>query len=389
VNASPSAETYVACLTAAGVGAIATLAVRGPRAWEVVRDLFRPMYANQKLPDVIEVGRIWLGRFGLDVADEVVVCAKAVQPWPWIEVHCHGGPEVVHMLLEAFAARGISSCSWQHFLASSNDSPCRAAAATALASACTARTAAILLDQYQGAFERVHAALHEAWERGEREEVRRLLEGLAQQTKLGRHLTAPWRVVVAGAPNVGKSSLVNALAGYPRCVVSATPGTTRDVVTTLLAVDGWPIELADTAGLREGGEHLEQEGIGLARTALHNANLCLWVLDAAAPPVWPDSPQEMIYVINKVDLPPVWDLSQAAAAVQTSARTGAGLEELCQALSQRLVPHPPAPGAAVPFTPELCHRVEEAWHHFAAGREQETRLLLEGRATVGQDSNPV
>src|SRR4029453_3197945 len=77
-----------------------------------------------------------------------------------------------------------------------------------------------------------------------------LLGAVLEFAELGQHLTAPWRVVLAGPPNVGKSSLINALAGYQRTIVSHVPGTTRDVVTTTTAIDGWPVELADTAGLR-------------------------------------------------------------------------------------------------------------------------------------------
>ena len=105
---------------------------------------------------------------------------------------------------------------------------------------------------------------------------------LARYAPLGRRLTAPWRVVVAGPPNVGKSSLVNALAGYQRSIVAPTPGTTRDVVTTRLAIDGWPVELADTAGVREATDALETQGVRLAREATAAADLCLWVLDASA-----------------------------------------------------------------------------------------------------------
>ena len=74
----------------------------------------------------------------------------------------------------------------------------------------------------------------------------------------------PWRVVVFGAPNVGKSSLINALAGYERAIVSPTPGTTRDVVTVTTAIDGWPVQLSDTAGFRETQDELESAGIELA-----------------------------------------------------------------------------------------------------------------------------
>src|SRR5205823_6447907 len=123
-----------------------------------------------------------------------------------------------------------------------------------------------------------------------------------------------------------------------------------DVVTTRLAVDGWPVELADTAGLRAGAEPVEEEGARRARDAASAADLCLWVLDASAPPVWPDVAAGAVrLVVNKVDLPPAWDLAQAGAAVHLSARTGAGLPELLAALSRWLVPEPPPAGAAVPF----------------------------------------
>ena len=78
----------------------------------------------------------------------------------------------------------------------------------------------------------------------------RIREWLAWED-FGLHLTRPWNVVLAGRPNVGKSSLINALLGYTRSIVFDQPGTTRDVVTAATAIDGWPIELSDTAGLRE------------------------------------------------------------------------------------------------------------------------------------------
>src|SRR5207237_636472 len=103
-----------------------------------------------------------------------------------------------------------------------------------LSKAPTVRTASIQLDQYRGAFARaVEAALADP----------ALIPELARFAPVGRHLVAPWAVAVVGPPNVGKSSLVNALAGYQRAVVSDVPGTTRDVVRTLVALDGWPVEL--------------------------------------------------------------------------------------------------------------------------------------------------
>ncbi len=166
----------------------------------------------------------------------------------------------------------------------------------ALTRATTTRTAGILLDQYHGALaaalDRVRAAL----QREALPEARTLLEQLARYDAVGRRLTTPWRVVIAGAPNVGKSSLVNALAGYQRSVVAPTPGTTRDVVTSRIAIDGFAIELADTAGLRSDAESLEELGIEQARRGywlrtwycgslmprrrpsgrIYNAGRCVW-----------------------------------------------------------------------------------------------------------------
>ncbi len=89
------------------------------------------------------------------------------------------------------------------------------------------------------------------------------LDAVLRWTDLGTHLATPWRVVLAGAPNVGKSSLINALLGYGRAIVFDQPGTTRDVVTADAAIEGWPITLADTAGLHDASDATESAGIAL------------------------------------------------------------------------------------------------------------------------------
>jgi len=369
--------TYAACLTPPGTGAIAVIAVRGPQALSAVQELFHPIKpAAQTLlarcaskggsePLLAlrapEEGSFRLGRFGEDLADEVVLSIQRIAPTPWLELHCHGGAEMVRLCLEALECRGIQICPWQQLERLTTDNPIRAAAAAALAEARTVRTAAILLDQYHGALERALDEIDTARNRGDTETADRLLNALAARIPVGRHLTEPWRVVIAGAPNVGKSSLVNALAGYQRSIVAATPGTTRDVVSTCIAVDGWPIELCDTAGLRADADALEALGIQQARTAVEAADLCLWVLDGSAAPVWPSAALANVRcVINKVDRPAAWDWSQAPEAVQVSAHTGHGIGALCAALAHWLVPEAPAAGSAVPFTAELCEQVEQA-----------------------------
>jgi tRNA modification GTPase len=356
VTSSSETPTHVARLTPAGTAAIATLALQGPRAWQVASRLFRPLSPKIPWPPTdAEPGQFWLGRFGehpeSPAADEVVLALRHVVPQPRVEVHCHGGAEVVRWLLETLEAEGVWVCSWQELDGLTTADPIQAAALAALVEAPTVRTAAILLDQYHGALRRALEAVGAARQGHDPDEARRLLDQSRRYAAVGRHLTTPWRVAVLGAPNVGKSSLVNALAGYQRSVVAATPGTTRDVVTTLLAVDGWPVELADTAGMRDEGDVLEREGIDRARRTARTADLRLWVLDASEPAVWPDpSLGALRCVINKIDLSPVWELDVAQGAVRVSARTRAGMDDLCRALAGWLVPDPPPPGAAVPFT---------------------------------------
>ncbi len=111
--------------------------------------------------------------------------------------------------------------------------------------------------------------------------------------------------------------------------MTPTPGTTRDVVTTRLAIDGWPVELADTAGVRDATDVLETQGVRMARETTAAADLCLWVLDASAAPVWPEFQGTVQLVVNKIDRPAAWDPNEAAGAVRVSALTGAGLAELC------------------------------------------------------------
>jgi tRNA modification GTPase len=370
-------ETVAARLTPPGTGAIATIALAGPSAWQIVRPLFRrPPAAAHELPDLPEPGRVWLGRFGAEAADEAILAVKQAEPVPWVEVHCHGGKEGVALLLETLARHGARVCDVPEFcrLLTPPD-PLRDLAQERLLWAPTARTAAILLKQCFGAFRVALLTILSA--REGKAKAAALLRGLQCFTGVGRHLVEPWRVTVAGAPNVGKSSLVNALAGYQRCVVAPTPGTTRDVVMTTVALDGWPVELADTAGLRQDTDALEGQGIERARGAVASADLCLWVLDAGAEPVWPDvSPRRVLLIVNKTDLAAAWDLTRAAGAVHVSARTGAGLAELCAAIVQRLVPEAPGPDDAVPFTPELCDAVEEAYARLVAGQGDATRRVL-------------
>jgi len=274
--------------------------------------------------------------------------------------------------------QGVHVCSWQELELRTAADPGRATALAALVEARTTRTAAILLEQYHGAFSRALADIRTALQESNCARAEVILRDLLRYSSVGRHLTAGWQVVVAGAPNVGKSSLVNALAGHERSVVACTPGTTRDIVTTTIAVDGWLVELADTAGLREEAVGLELMGRERAYQTAEEADLCLWVLDCTAQPVWPGfSSRKVRYVINKIDLPAAGGFTAPPGAVSVSAKTGAGLANLCKALTDWLVPLPPPEGTALPFTPSLCSKVEEMHGYCSAGHMAEASRVLE------------
>ncbi len=147
----------------------------------------------------------------------------------------------------------------------------------------------------------------------------------------GERLRDGLTIVVAGPPNVGKSSLVNALAGREVAITAATPGTTRDALETRIVLGGVPLTLVDTAGLRESADPIEAEGVRRARARLAAADLVISVTDATAPiPFAPDGAAPVLALANKTDLAP----PPAGTELAVSALTGAGLPELCARLAR-------------------------------------------------------
>jgi tRNA modification GTPase len=358
----PQATTWACLLTPPGRSALAVVGVRGPAAEEAVSTSFHPR-GSQALflrPD----HSVIFGRWGGAGGEDLVVVRRAADD---LEVHCHGGTAAAAAILADLTAGGcqqVTSREWVGIAASSPQTEratIAAEARLALSSARGPQAARILAHQLAGsladAVEQLRA--EESSLRGPH------AEQLLSWRSLGLRLTTPWRVVVSGPPNAGKSSLVNALAGFSRSLVSPVAGTTRDVLETRLVLEGWDVVLIDTAGLRDhASDAIEQAGVERAVAAAQAADLVILAAASDAPHDPPSRQalpvgQPCLEVVTKSDL--LSDTSTRRPGMHfTSTRTGEGIEELAALIIRSLIPRTPAPGEPVPFTERQVAAIRQA-----------------------------
>lgn len=281
--------------------------------------------------------------------EEVVVCRLDDAT---VEIHCHGGSAAVERILDDLQRCGAAvvesrDATWRH------PDPLSAACERALLAASTRRAALILMSQRELWLREL-----DRWATCREEQVRERIREIASWQNFARRLTVPAKIVLCGRPNVGKSSLMNAIAGFSRSIVHSTPGTTRDVVTLETAIDGWPVRLADTAGLRDTPDPLEAEGVRRARRAVAEADLVIGLFDLSVPPapedaaIEADLPAAALRVGNKCDLKSPWPADRSSPMLQVSAATGEGLAELLSTISARLVPTLPPADLPLPIDPD-------------------------------------
>ena len=218
--------------------------------------------------------------------------------------------------------------------------------------------------------------------------VARLLPSIRQHLHDGRRgeiVREGFRVAIAGPPNVGKSSLLNALARREAAIVSDEAGTTRDIIEVTLDLGGVPVILSDTAGIREAEGKVEREGIRRAVARARDAELVLWLMNAAdprpeLPPDLVHGRAEMLWVLNKIDLVEGDGRRAAPGWFRLSVLTGEGLPELARAIEARAVA---AAGASeTPVITQARHRQQieatvAALETFLAGAPSELELRAE------------
>jgi tRNA modification GTPase len=372
IEIAPDRETIVAISTPPGRGGIGIVRFSGSRATAIAHGLVR-------LSRSLQAGR---ARFGHmidpstgDILDEVVVTFFAA-PHSYtsediVEIAMHGSPVLLNYALERAMEAGArlaepGEFTERAFLSGRLDLT-QAEAVRDLIDASTLHQARIAAQQMGGSLSRKIApvkqqliALIAGLEAGvdfaeddidtmpahdiaaRVNEIETPLLQLERSFGYGRLVHEGLRLAIVGRPNVGKSSLFNRLVESDRAIVTSVPGTTRDLVTEKVAIEGIPVQLIDTAGLRDTNDEVERIGITKSREAMADADLVLLVIDGASQ-LHPEDlrtlsaigDRPVLVAANKLDLGAIdVGLDQTLPLIRTSAVTGEGIDELRRSILQ-------------------------------------------------------
>jgi tRNA modification GTPase len=382
-------DTIAAISTAPGEAGIAIVRVSGPAAPVIADRVFRcPAPPPSQRPASSFVHGFVRGEDGADADEALLLLFRAPRSYTRedaAEFQCHGGRICAARVLRAVLAAGARMAepgefTQRAFLHGRLDLV-EAEAVADLIRAKTDRAAAAALEQLEGRLsETLNACYNELMEACARVEasldfdeddvpasvtdglsdtltgVRTRFHDLLASWREGRLLREGALVVIAGRPNAGKSTLMNRLLGYERAIVTDVPGTTRDTIEESFAVEGIPIRLVDTAGLRETDCRVEQAGVARAVERLNAADLVLYVVDRSLPPNPDDTarlaamrPGRLLVVLNKSDLGRLTDAEAVAPrhAVEAALTAGTGVEEIRRAIAEALHVAGDAPPHAV------------------------------------------
>ena len=378
----PPSEPTCCLLTNSGRGAVAVVGVAGPidRLTQVVDPLFKPVGSRSFQTLVQQTEQvIFYGQWKSTAEDLVVVKTKF-----GVEIHCHGGDAASAAIVDDLVHSGCESVQQQAWRLLHCDR-WQAETETAICAATTTRTAGLLLKVLQNqttalaelsakiAGQQIPAAVAD-------------IEHALSWADFGISLTTPRSVVFCGHPNVGKSSLVNAIAGFQRAIVNSQAGTTRDVLSQSTAIDGWPIELKDTAGLRVSEDRVEALGIEKAKQEIARSQIrCLvFSCEDNALTVHRELLQSLnpqLVVFNKSDLVPNFqvptELDFAGSVLVVSATDQAGLKSLVSQIADVLAPKLPADKDWFPVSTWQRDQLQSILHKLNQNKFDEARALLE------------
>lgn len=354
------AETIAAIATAPGRAGVAVVRVSGPEAFVIAEKL------TGRVPVANRIHFVRVRSPGAETVIDEAVMLAFVAPHSYtgedvVEIQCHGGSvtprRVLECCLEAgarlarrgeFTERAFLNGKLDYHQSESVlrliDAKTDRAADAALAGL-AGRRARELRQFYEQALE-ISSNLEHAldvdesdlpadfWSARAREieDLRSAVGVAVRRAREGKILNQGALVVLAGPPNVGKSSLMNALLRENRAIVSATAGTTRDVLEEWLDLDGWPIRLADTAGLRDTEDEIEAEGVRRAEALIARADVIVRLTETAPTA---EGDVRTIDVWTKADLLPK-DVKMPVGVLAVSAKTGQGLEDLRRSVVRRL-----------------------------------------------------
>lgn len=353
--------TTVTRLTSTVPSAIAVLEINGPSALDFSKRCWRPNQGDNNLQiDAIRFG--FTRSDDLEQGESIVICRTGECR---VEIHCHGGRMASDAILRKLVSCGAieQPANLRAFVRSTDEIASEAQQDLLLAT--TLRTTSILLDQFRGSLGLELDTIKSMRIVGNTAEATRRLNQLNARTDLGRHLIEPWRVVLAGPPNSGKSSLLNMLLGYSRAIVHEQAGTTRDLLEERSSFDGWPIELVDGAGIRTATDAIEATGIEQTLQSIATADCTLLLVDRTTgwtqthDQIQAHSSGRVVLVNTKSDLntgeanatdSPNSSIPESITIkVDTSSVTGNGLKELMNTVVSVLVPQLLLPGDPVPF----------------------------------------
>ncbi len=367
-------DTIAAISTALGTGGIGIVRISGDKAFDIADRIFKGRTGFKSLKShTINYGKIVDPESG-EVLDEVLV-AKMNKPRTYtredvVEINCHGGPVVVRRVLELVLRGGArlaepGEFTKRAFLNGRIDLS-QAEAVVDLINAKTDEGTRAAIGQLEG---RLSAKIREArnslidliahievtvdYPEHDIEEItgrmvynqiraiRQRLADIAKDFDRGRIIREGISVVIVGRPNVGKSSLLNELAGKNRAIVTDIPGTTRDIIEEYINIKGIPVRIIDTAGIRETEDKVEKIGVERAEKAIENADLVIMMVDASCGLTEEDirifmriRKKKHIIMINKIDIAEteavdhIRDQLDDENIITTSVKNGTGLDRL-------------------------------------------------------------